>query len=276
MSQLFNELAGDLPIFHEIAVFLSLGAVAGLTAGLFGIGGGLIIVPTLLWVFRRHGMDESIVMHLAIGTSLATIIVTSISSIYAHNKRKAVQWGLFVMLTPGIVLGAWLGAATADLLSSVWLQRVFALFVVLVALYLVLDVNFGSSRTIPGKVGMSLAGAVIGMISSIVGIGGGSMTVPYLHWNGVDIRNAVATSSACGFSIALAGTIGFVVAGWGEGSLPVGSTGYVYWTAMPWIVVTTFLFAPLGARLAHRMPTRTLRRLFAVLLFIVGVRLMLN
>ncbi len=275
MSQLFTELSGNVSILQEIAVFLALGAVAGMAAGLFGVGGGLIIVPTLLWIFRGHGVDESIVMHLAIGTSLATIIVTSISSIYAHNKRKAVLWNLFVMLTPGIVLGAWLGAAVADQLSSVWLQKVFALFVVSVALHLVLDVNFGSGRNIPGKVGMSVAGMVIGMISSIVGIGGGSMTVPFLHWNGVNIRNAVATSSACGFPIALAGTIGFVVAGWGEVALPAGSTGYVYWTAMPWIVVTTFIFAPLGAKLAHRMPTHTLRRLFAVLLFVVGVRLML-
>jgi uncharacterized protein len=276
MSQLFAELAGNISILQQIAVFLALGAVAGMAAGLFGVGGGLIIVPTLLWIFRGHGIDETIVMHLAIGTSLATIIVTSISSIYAHNKRKAVLWDLFVMLTPGIVVGAWLGAAAADMLPSVWLQRVFALFVMLVAMHLALDVNFGSGGNIPGKVGMSVAGMVIGMISSIVGIGGGSMTVPFLHWNGVDIRNAVATSSACGFPIALAGTIGFVVAGWGEVALPEGSTGYVYWAAMPWIVVTTFLFAPLGARLAHRMPTHTLRRLFALLLFIVGVRLMLR
>ncbi|MEJ2529426.1 MAG: sulfite exporter TauE/SafE family protein [Gammaproteobacteria bacterium] len=276
MSQLFAELAGNISLLQQIAVFLALGAVAGMAAGLFGVGGGLIIVPTLLWIFRGHGIDETIVMHLAIGTSLATIIVTSISSIYAHNKRKAVLWDLFVMLTPGIVVGAWLGAAAADMLSSVWLQRVFALFVMLLAMHLALDVNFGSGGNIPGKVGMSVAGMVIGMISSIVGIGGGSMTVPFLHWNGVDIRNAVATSSACGFPIALAGTIGFVVAGWGEVALPEGSTGYVYWAAMPWIVVTTFLFAPLGARLAHRMPTHTLRRLFALLLFIVGVRLMLR
>lgn len=193
MSQLFNELAAGWPLLQEIMVFLALGSVAGLVAGLFGVGGGLIIVPTLLWIFRGHGMDESIVMHLAIGTSLATIIVTSISSIHAHHKRQAVQWGLFVMLTPGIVVGAWLGAATADMLSSLWLQRVFSLFVMLVAMHLVLDVNFGSGRNIPGKAGMFAAGAVIGMISSVVGIGGGSMTVPFLHWRGVNIRNAVAT-----------------------------------------------------------------------------------
>ncbi len=276
MSQLFVELVANQPSLQEIGIFLGLGAVAGLTAGLFGVGGGLVIVPTLLWVFQRHGFDQSIMMHLAIGTSLATIIVTSLSSIRAHNKRKAIHWDLVIMLTPGIVLGAWLGAATADLLSTVWLQRVFAVFTILVALHLVLELEFGSGSTTPGRVTLTLAGGVIGMISSIVGIGGGSMTVPYLHWNGIAIRNAVATSSACGLPIALAGTIGFVVTGLGAAGLPVGSSGFVYWSAMPWIVMTTIIFAPLGASLAHSLPTRILKRLFALLLFAVGVKLMLG
>jgi len=273
MSQFYTELAAYLPQLQDIVVFLMLGAVAGLTAGLFGVGGGLVIVPTLLWVFQRHGFDQSIMMHLAVGTSLATIIVTSVSSIHAHNKRKAVQWRLFFMLTPGIVLGAWLGAATADQLSTVWLQRVFAVFTMLVALHLVLELDFGSHSTAPGRAGMTLAGVVIGMISSIVGIGGGSMTVPYLHWNGISIRNAVATSSACGLPIAVAGTLGFVVAGLDQEGLPSGSGGYVYWSAMPWIVITTIIFAPVGAGLAHSLPTRTIKRLFALLLFLVGIRL---
>ncbi len=276
MSQYLSELTLIWPLLQEIFIFLVLGTVAGLTAGLFGVGGGLVIVPTLLLVFTSRGVDQSIVMHLAVGTSLATIIVTSLSSMYAHNKHKAIQWGLFLMLTPGIVIGAWLGAATADLLSSVWLQRVFALFAMLVALHLVLDMDFGKHNDLPGRVGMTLAGTVIGMISSIVGIGGGSMTVPYLHWNGVGIRNAVATSSACGLPIALAGTIGFIVAGWDEGALPDGSSGYVYWSAMPWIVIATFIFAPVGASLAHSLPTKILRRLFAMLMLVVGVKLMLS
>jgi uncharacterized protein len=263
-------------MLHDILIFLALGSVAGLTAGLFGVGGGLVIVPTLLWVFTSRGIDPSIVMHLSVGTSLATIIVTSLSSVYAHNKHQAVQWGLFLMLAPGIVIGAWLGAVVADQLSSMWLQRVFSVFVLFVALHLVLDVDFGKHRDIPGRLGMTLAGTIIGMVSSIVGIGGGSMTVPYLHWNGVDIRNAVATSSACGLPIVVAGTIGFIVTGWGEAALPDGSSGYVYWSAMPWIVVATFIFAPVGASLAHSLPTRILRRLFAILLFVVGVKLLLS
>lgn len=276
MSQYLTELASVWPALQDISIFLLLGAVAGLTAGLFGVGGGLVIVPTLLWVFNSRGVAPSIVMHLAIGTSLATIIVTSLSSVYAHNKRKAVQWGLFLMLTPGIVIGAWLGAATADLLSSVWLQRVFAVFAILVALHLVLDMDFGRHGDIPGRIKITLAGTVIGMISALIGIGGGSMTVPYLHWHGVEMRNAVATSSACGLPIALAGTIGFVLAGWGDAALPAGSSGYVYWSAMPWIVLATFIFAPVGAGLAHSLPTRVLRRLFALLLFVMGIKLMLS
>lgn len=276
MYQLFTESTFAWPLLQDILIFLILGAVAGLTAGLFGVGGGLVIVPTLLWVFTSRGIDHSVVMHLAVGTSLATIIVTSISSVYAHNKHKAVQWGLFLKLTPGIVIGAWIGAVVADQLSSVWLQRVFAVFVFFVASHLVLDVDFGKHRDLPGRIGMALAGAVIGMVSTIVGIGGGSMTVPYLHWNGVGIRNAVATSSACGLPIAVAGTIGFIVTGWGEVGLPDGSSGYVYWSAMPWIVAATFIFAPIGARLAHSLPTKILRRLFAILLFVVGVKLLLS
>jgi uncharacterized protein len=274
MSQIYAELAANLPLLQEIAVYLVLGSLAGLTAGLFGVGGGLVIVPTLLWVFQGNGFDRSIIMHLAVGTSLATIILTSISSIYAHNKRKAVQWRLVFILTPGIILGAWLGASAADMLSTVWLQRVFAIFTFLVALHLVLELDLESRRGLPGPAGMTLAGSVIGMVSSIVGIGGGSMTVPYLHWNGVTIRNAVATSSACGLPIALAGTLGFMVMGLGEAGLPAGSGGYVYWGALPWIVVTSIVFAPVGAGLAHSLPTRTLKRLFALLLFVVGIRLL--
>jgi uncharacterized membrane protein YfcA len=276
MSHFFTELPLYWPILQEILIFLALGSVAGLTAGLFGVGGGLVIVPTLLWVFSSQGIDQSIVMHLAVGTSLATIIVTSLSSIHAHNKRKAVRWSLFLMLTPGIVLGAWLGAATADMLSTLWLQRVFAVFAMLVALHLVLDADFGKQGNLPGKARMTIAGTIIGVVSSIVGIGGGSMTVPYLHWHGVDMRNAVATSSACGLPIALAGTIGFIFTGWNEGALPAGSSGYVYWSAMPWIVIATVIFAPVGAGLAHSLPTRILRRLFAMLMFVVGLKLMLS
>ncbi|MCB1857794.1 MAG: sulfite exporter TauE/SafE family protein [Gammaproteobacteria bacterium] len=260
----------------DLSVYLLTGAVAGLFAGLLGVGGGLIIVPALIWVFHGIGVHETVVAHLAIGTSLATIIVTSISSIRAHNRRGAVLWDSVLRLAPGIVVGAWLGAAIADWLPTLWLQRVFACFVILVGLQMLLGAHAEARRAQPGPVGMFAAGTVIGTLSSIVGIGGGSLTVPFLSWCSVDMRRAVATSAACGLPIALAGTLGFVVAGWGIEVLPSGSSGYVYWPAFAAIAVASYLSAPAGAKLAHTLPLPTLKRVFAMLLLVVGTKMLLG
>ena len=265
-----------MPEFIDLGFYLLTGAVAGLLAGLLGIGGGLIIVPALVWLFLANGFDSSVVVHLAVGTSLATIIVTAISSIRAHHKRGAVRWLLVAQLSPGIILGAWLGAAIADLLPTWWLQRVFASFVILVGLQMALGAKTEAHRELPGLTAMSLAGGVIGMVSAIVGIGGGTMTVPFLNWCSVNMREAVATSAACGLPIAVAGTIGFIVAGWGVPLLPSGSIGYVYWPAFLGIVIASYLFAPLGAKLAHSLPLPALKKVFAVLLFAVGGKMWLG
>lgn len=270
-----TEILSALLVWPDLLIYLLLGAVAGLFAGLLGVGGGLIIVPVLLWLFTSKGMAPEVIMHLALGTSLATIIVTSISSIVAHQRRGAVQWPLVWMLTPGILLGAWSGAWLADLLPTLWLQRVFAGFAILVSMQMAFGLDVTAHRSLPGRLGMTSAGGLIGAVSAIVGIGGGSMTVPYLHWNGVAIRNAVATSAACGFPIALAGSVGFLATGWGEAALPAGSSGFLYGPALPGIVITSLLFAPLGARLAHTIPVLALRRVFALLLLGVGIRLLL-
>ncbi len=274
MSQELIETAGFYISLSDIGIFLVLGAVAGTLAGLLGVGGGLIIVPVLLWLFQLKGMDPSIVVHLAVGTSLATIIVTSIASVIAHNRRGAVLWRVVAILSPGIVLGAWAGALVADLLPSLWLQRVFGCFAVAVGAQMASGFQLHAQRGLPGGGWMTLAGGVIGMVSAVVGIGGGSMTVPYLHWNSVSIRNAVATSAACGLPIALAGTVGFLAAGWNELALPDASIGYVYWPALPGIVVASMLFAPVGARLAHTLPVTSLKRIFALLLLVIGVKLL--
>jgi uncharacterized membrane protein YfcA len=274
MSQEFIVLAGYQISLGDIGIFLVLGAVAGTLAGLLGIGGGLIIVPVLLWLFLHKGMDPSVVVHLAVGTSLATIVVTSVASILAHNRRGAVQWRLVARLAPGIVLGAWAGAALADLLPSLWLQRVFGCFAIAVGLQMAFGLQVRAHRSLPGTGGMMAAGCVIGAVSAVVGIGGGSMTVPFLHWNSVNIRNAVATSAACGLPIALAGAAGFLVAGWNEQALPAGSTGYLFWPALPGIVAASVLMAPVGARLAHTLPLIALKRIFALLLLAVGGKLL--
>jgi uncharacterized membrane protein YfcA len=259
---------------QELVLYLGLGSLAGLMAGLLGVGGGLVIVPVLIWAFTLLGFDSEVLVHLAVGTSLATIVVTSLSSIRAHHRRGAVRWELVRRLSPGILLGSLIGALVADWMSSEWLRRVFAVFVLIVGTRMLLGLNVRVGLQLPGPTGMWGAGGVIGAVSALVGIGGGSLTVPFLHASGVGMREAVATSSACGLPIALAGGLGFVWTGWSQPGLPQGSTGFVYWPAFAGIVLTSVLFAPLGARLAHRLPVRALQRVFAALLLGVGVKLL--
>ena len=263
-------------ILPTLSFYLVLGAFAGIMAGLLGVGGGLIIVPALAWIFHQQSISDAVIMHLAIGTSLATIVVTSISSVRAHHRRGAVLWPTFWQLAPGIVVGAWLGAAVADVLSSHALQKVFAIFV----LGMSAQMGFGAKpvphRDLPGTTGMLAVGGVIGAVSAIVGIGGGSLTVPFLSWCNVSIRQAVATSAACGFPIALAGSVGFVATGLNAADLPGWSLGYVHGPSLVGIALVSMLMAPLGAKLAHTLPTETLKRVFAVFLALVGLKMLLG
>ena len=263
-------------ILSTLLFYLTLGLFAGVMAGLLGVGGGLIIVPTLAWIFHHQQVDDAIVMHLAIGTSLATIVVTSISSVRAHHRRGAVLWPIFWRLTPGIVVGAWLGAAIADALPSAVLSKVFAVFVLTVAAQMGFGAKPAPHRELPGTTGMLTAGGVIGAVSAIVGIGGGSLTVPFLSWCNTAIRQAVATSSACGLPIALAGALGFVVTGLNAAGRPDWSLGYVYGPALVGITLTSMLSAPLGAKLAHTLPTEMLKKVFAAFLTLVGVKMLLG
>ena len=256
--------------------YLVLGVFAGVMAGLLGVGGGLIIVPALAWIFHHQQVGDAIIMHLAIGTSLATIVVTSISSVRAHHRRGAVLWPVFWRLTPGIVIGAWVGAAIADALPSAVLSKVFAVFVLAVAAQMGFGAKPSPHRELPGKVGMWSAGGVIGSISAIVGIGGGSLTVPFLSWCNTAIRQAVATAAACGLPIALAGTLGFIVTGLNTAGRPDWSFGYIYFPALVGIVLTSTLSAPLGARLAHTLPTEVLKKVFAIFLTLVGIKMLLS
>ena len=251
-----------------------LGVFAGLVGGLLGLGGGILIVPALLFLFIWQGLPADILMHLAVATSLFTIIFTSISSSYTHHKHQAVLWQQMFLLTPGIILGAFAGALIADYLSSDILRRVFGIFEILVALQIGFSVNPTVHRELPGKNGMLFAGGVIGTLSTILGIGGGTLTVPFLIWCHVDIRKAVATSSACGFPIALTGTLAMIYTGLYYKYLPENTIGYVYWPAAVLILITSVLFAPVGAKLAHAMPTDSLKRIFAFVLACVGLRML--
>jgi uncharacterized membrane protein YfcA len=258
-----------------LASYLATGAAAGVLAGLLGIGGGVVIVPVLILVFSEQGLAAEWAPHLAVGTSLTTIVGTGAAAVRAHHRRRAVRWGLVRTLAPGIVVGAWIGALVAGVLPADWLRRVFALFLVLVGVQMLVDRSVpGGQGTLPSKAGLLAAGTGIGALSSLVGIGGGSLTVPFLARAGVDLRAAVATSSACGVPLALAGAIGFAVVGLGRTDLPALTTGFIYWPAVVCIWLTSLPAAPLGARLAHNLPVPLLKRLFAVLLLGVAARLL--
>ena len=257
----------------ELLAYLAIGAASGLLAGLFGVGGGVIVVPALILLFTQIGMGEAWIPHLAVGTSLAAIVGTGAASTYAHHGRGAVRWDLVARLAPGIVLGAWLGAAVAGIIPELWLTRLFAVFLTYVGIRMLVPRKIDRERTLPGPGGMWTTGGGIGTLSALVGIGGGTLTVPFLSNRGIDIRKAVGTSAACGLPIAIAGAIGFMVVGWGREGLPDASTGFVYWPAVGAILLASMPTAPLGAHLAHRLPVALLKRLFGVFLLLIALRL---
>lgn len=259
----------------EFVLYLILGGFAGTLAGLFGVGGGMIIVPVLVYSFTLQGFAPDVLTHMAVGTSLATIAFTSINAIRAHHLKGAVRWPLFVWMTLGIVFGTVLGALTAAWLSGPVLQKIIGVFAICIAIQMAFKLQPKASLDVPGKPGLTAAGGVIGWASAIFGIGGGSLTVPFLVWRSVPMQQAVATSSACGLPIAVAGAISFIWTGWAVTPLPQWSLGFVYLPAVVGIAATSMLFAGFGARLAHRLSQLLLKRLFALLLLGVGINFLL-
>ena len=253
------------------------GALAGVMAGLLGIGGGMLIVPVLAILLERQGISQDVLLQSAIGTALATIMFTSLSSMLAHHRRGAVQWKLFRKLTPGIIVGGLAGAAVADYMPGAVLHYVVATSVLLVAAQFAFAPRAAPAhRPLPGGAALATAGSAIGALSTLIGIGGGSLTVPYLTWCSVPVKQAIATAAAVGFPIAVAGTVGYIIGGLNETGLPPSSLGYVVVPAFLGIVAASVLAAPLGARLAHRLSDVTLRRVFAAFLAVLGTRMLLS
>lgn len=259
-----------------LGLYLVLGAVAGVVAGLFGIGGGLLIVPVLIFSFTLQGMPVDVLTHSAVATSLATIVFTSVASIRAHHRRGAVCWPLFPPLTGGILCGAFAGVWIAGALNGVLLQALFGVFALLVALQMAFDLRPARGRRAPTRPELVGAGGVVGCASAIFGIGGGTLTVPYLHWRSLEMPQAVATSAACGLPIALVGALGNIVSGWNQTELADWHLGYIYLPAFAGIVLTSSFTARYGASLAHRLPQKTLKRIFALLLLVVGARFLIT
>lgn len=256
------------------------GAVAGAIAGLFGIGGGLLMVPALVWTFQTKQLSPEISVHLAIGTSLAVIVVSSLSSIVAHQRKGVILWSVVRQLVPGLVCGSLLGVWVAQQLSSAWLGRGVGMFMLSVAL----QMAFLQSQPAVTKSDSALSckilkmfgmGIVIGGLSAMVGIGGGSLTVPFLARQQLRMQSVVGTAAVCGLPIALAGAIGFILAGQNVTYLPDGSMGYVYLPAVGGMALFSLLTAPLGAAWAHRLKDLQLRRGFSILLFLMGVKMLM-
>lgn len=259
----------------EFLLYLILGGFAGVLAGLFGVGGGIIIVPVLVLSFTAQGFSPDVLTHLAVGTSLATIIFTSINSILAHHRKGAVRWPIVVWITVGILAGTAVGTLTAAAIQGPMLLKIIGVFAIVMAIQMGLNLKPKASGDVPGKPGLTIAGIVIGWASAIFGIGGGSLTVPFLSWRSVPMQQAVATSAACGLPIAVVGALSFMLVGWNEAQLPQWSLGFVYLPAMAGIAITSMFFARIGANLAHRLSPLVLKRLFALLLLGVGINFLI-
>lgn len=253
-----------------IAELLLLGSITGFLAGLMGIGGGMLMVPFMTFILTAKGFPADYTMKMAVATSLATICFTSMSSVRAHHRRGAVLWPIVRLLAPGILLGSLVGAQLAVALPGRILSILFAVFVAFSATQMFLDRKPKPSRTLPGRLGTFGMGGVIGMLSALVGAGGAFVSVPFMTWCNVKIHDAVGTSAALGFPIALAGTLGYIWAGQGMPEMPPGAIGYLYLPGLIVVSLASMCTAPLGARTAHRMDIRPLKKVFAVLLYVLA------
>ncbi|MFS2205086.1 sulfite exporter TauE/SafE family protein [Variovorax sp. Varisp36] len=254
-----------------IAELAALGLGTGFLAGLLGIGGGMLMVPFITIIMGHRGVPADLAVKMAIATSMATIIFTSVSSVRAHHKRGAVRWDIVRRLAPGIVIGSLVGSlGVFSLLKGTALAIFFALFVGFSATQMFLDKKPAPTRQMPGAGGQLAAGGVIGFVSGLVGAGGGFISVPFMTWCNVSIHNAVATSAALGFPIAVANVLGYAVSGQSVQGLPAGSFGYIWLPALAVIAICSVFTAPLGAKAAHSLPVRKLKRVFASILYLLA------
>jgi uncharacterized membrane protein YfcA len=260
----------------EWLAYLAIGALVGFAAGLLGIGGGVVMVPLLVLVFRAHDLPNEHLLHLALGTALAAMVFTSVSSMRAHHAHGAVDWKIARAMSPGMLAGSFVAALVAGFIPTRPLALAFTALVFYAATQILLDLKPPGSRELPGPAGLFAAAGVIGAVSSLLAAGGAFLTIPFLTWCRVPLRRAIGTAAANGLPIAIAGTAGYVMHGLRVSGLPAASFGYVYLPALALVVATSMLAAPLGASLAHRLPIRRLRTLFALLLYLFAVRMLVG
>lgn len=257
-----------------LLTYVLLGMGSGFVAGLFGVGGGMTIVPILLMLFQAQGFPETEVMHLALGTAMATIVITSISSMRAHHGHGGVRWDIFRSMSFGLVAGTFIGSLFASRVPTEIMAVLFTIIVYAASLQLLLNIKPKPTRDLPGTAGLVGVGSLIGGVSSLVAAGGGFISVPFMVLCNVNIRQAVGTSSALGFPIALAGVFGYIIGGWSVGGLPEPRLGFVYLPAFLGVVVATIFMAPIGAKLAHSLPVKQLRRAFGLMLALLASKML--
>jgi uncharacterized membrane protein YfcA len=256
--------------------YLAIGVAAGFFAGLLGIGGGVVMVPMLAFVFTAQGLPGEHLLHMALATSLATIMFTSLSSMSAHHAHGAVDWRIARAMSPGILVGSFGAALLAGLIPTRPLAAMFTALVFYAATQLFFDLRPKKTRELPGTAGIFVAGAIIGAISSLLAAGGAFLSIPFLAWCNAPLRRAIGTAAAMGLPIAIAGTAGYAIQGLRVSGLPPASLGYVYLPALALVVTTSMLVAPYGARLAHRLPVKRLRVIFALMLYALAARLLIS
>jgi uncharacterized membrane protein YfcA len=254
--------------------YVAIGAAVGFFAGMLGIGGGAIMVPLLVILFEAQGLPKSHILHLAVGTGMATILFTSVASVRAHAARGAIRWDIARNITPGILVGGLVGSWIASFIPPLIFAAIFTAVIYIAATNLLIDRKPTPTREAPGFAGMSVFGFVVSAASAFAAIGGAFLTVPFMLWCNVPMLAAIGTAAVIGFPIALSGTVGFIATGLRETGLPAYSVGFVYLPALAGIVVTSMLTAPLGAAAAHRLPTVWLRRIFAVLFYAMATRML--
>ena len=260
-----------------IAQLAMLGLLGGFMAGVLGVGGGMVLVPFITWILTSRGVDSQLAVKMAIATSMATIIFTSISSVRAHHKHGKVRWDLVKGIAPGIMLGALIvSIGVFALLKGAWLSIIFGVLVIFAGGQMFFDRKPKPTRQMPGPAGQVAAGGVIGFLSGLLGAGGGFLSVPFMAWHNVPIHNAVATSSALGFPIAIFNVIGYIISGWNAPALPAYSVGYVWLPALVCIASCSVLMAPVGARTAHALPVKTLKRVFALILTGLAISMLIK
>ena len=256
--------------------YAAIGAAVGFFAGLLGIGGGAIMVPLLVMVFEAQGLPREQIMHLAVASGMASILFTSLSSMRAHAVRGSVRWDLALALTPGILVGGLLGSSLTAWISTQVFATLFTVVVFFAATNILINRKPKPSRQLPGALGAMLVGLVISFVSSLAALGGAFLTIPFALYCNVPMLQAIGTSAIVGFPIALAGSIGFIVAGWGKSGLPPHSIGYVYLPAVLGMTLASVLTAPLGAATAHRLPTKRLKQVFALLLYGLATKMLVS